>query len=119
MSTATDLLFLLGVAFLLNHELDAIQQHEWRFFFAPTPLSDGAAYRLFTASHIPLFVFILWNLEASWFQVGFDSVLILHALVHWAGRNHPLIDFNNRFSSVWVYGGAVIGVLHLVALQWG
>jgi hypothetical protein len=119
MATATDLLFLFGVAFLLNHELDAIQQHEWRFFFAPTPLSDATAYRVFTGLHIPLFVFVLWNLDASWFQVGFDSVLILHALVHWIGHNHPRITFNEWFSSVWIYGGAVIGVLHLALLQWG
>lgn len=119
MSSATDLLFLLGVAFILNHELDAIQQHEWRFFFARTPLSDATAYRLFTALHIPLFVFILWNLEASWFQVSFDIVLVAHACVHWLGRNHPLINFNGWFSRLWIYGGAVISIVHLVVLQMG
>ena len=109
----------MSTAFLLNHELDAIQQHEWRFFLAPTPLSDGAAYRIFTALHIPLFVFIMWNLGASWFQVVFDSVLMVHALVHWTGRNHPRISFNNGFSRVWIFGGAMVGVLHLAALFLG
>ena len=34
METTSDWLFLITVAFLFNHELDAIRKHEWRFFIA-------------------------------------------------------------------------------------
>lgn len=117
METTADMLFLTGIAFLFAHELDAIQQHEWRFFFAFTPLSDNTAYRLFTALHIPLFMFILWNLPSTGFQIGLDIFLIIHAGLHWVLRKHPKVTFNNGFSRVWIFGGALMGVIHLALLQ--
>ena len=113
----TDLPFLIGMAFLFAHELDAIQNHEWRFFFALLPVSDAAAYHIFTAVHIPLFVLILWNAQALGFQIGFDVFLIIHAGLHWMLRNHPKIKFNNGFSRLWIFGGALLAIIHL-AVQW-
>ena len=113
MTTTTDLIFLIGLTLLLVHELDAIQQHEWRFFFAFTRLGDETACRLFTALHLPLFVFMLWNLSLPAFQIGFDLFLIIHAGVHWLLRNHPKITFNHWFSRQWIFGGAVMGIAHL------
>ncbi len=118
MDTIVELLFIINLAFFMTHELDAIQRHEWRFFFALTPLSDQAAYRLFTALHIPLFVFTIWNLPLFWFQVGFDMFLIIHAGLHRVLRNHPEIKFNNWFSQVWIFGGALLGTIHIALLQW-
>ena len=114
MENLDQLLFLLGVAFLvMGHELDAIYQKEWRFFFALTGLNDETAFRIFTAFHVPLFVWILLNLNNPIFQIGFDFFLIGHAAVHWLLRRHPKITFNNRFSQFWIWGGAVLGVFHL------
>lgn len=112
------LLYLVTVAFLIaGHELDAIQQQEWRFFF-PSPLfSDQTAYRLFTALHVPLVVLILWQLHSIPFQIGFDLFTIIHAGLHWGLRNHPKIQFNNWFSHLWIFGAALLGALHLVLLQ--
>ena len=119
MDTFIEVLFIVNVSFLLmGHELDAIQHHEWRFFFVLVPLSDQSAYRVFTLLHIPLFVFIIWNLRAPWFQVGFDVFLMIHAGAHWILRNHPKIKFNNWFSRLWIFGGAFLGGFHLVLLQW-
>lgn len=118
METFVDLLFIINVAFLVvAHELDAIQNQEWRFFFALTPLSDQVAYRLFTIIHVPLFVFIVWNLQSVQFQLGFNIFLIIHAGLHWILRNHPKIKFNNWFSRLWIFGGASLGVIHLALLQ--
>jgi Family of unknown function (DUF6713) len=117
METSIDLLFLIAVAFLFNHELDAIQQGEWRFFFALVPISDEAAYRIFTALHVPLLVFIMWNLQSSWLQVGLDIFLIVHAVLHWLLRNHPKIKFKTWYSRLWIFGGALIGLVHLSLLQ--
>lgn len=110
-------LFYINVAVLaMGHELDAIYQREWRFFFGATPLNDETAYRLFTALHVPLLVLILWNLHSFWFQVGFDLFLLIHAGLHWMLRNHPLINFNNWFSRCWIFGGAILGMVHLLLL---
>ncbi len=117
-TTFIDLLFIINVAFLvIGHEMDAIYQHEWRFFFAFTPLNDETAYRVFTALHIPLFVIIIWNIQSIPFQVGFDIFLMAHAGVHWLLRNHPKIKFNNGFSRLWIFGGALLGGVHLGLLS--
>ena len=119
METFVELLFVINLSFLvMAHELDAIHQQEWRFFFASVPLDDKAAYRLFTALHVPLFVFIVWNLQSFWFQLGFDIFLIIHAGLHWILRNHPKINFNNWFSRLWIFGGALLGAIHIALLLW-
>jgi hypothetical protein len=117
MISSIDMLFLVAMAFLFVHELDAIQQHEWRFFFALLPVSDTTAYRIFIAAHVPLFVLIIWNMPSSSFQTAFDLFLIFHAVLHWALRNHPKIKFNDRFSQFWIFGGALLGAIHLV-MRW-
>jgi hypothetical protein len=101
----------------MGHELDAIQQEEWRFFFAALPVSDQTAYRLFTALHVPLLVFILWQMPSVRFQIGFDLFTIIHAGLHWGLRHHPQIRFNNWFSRLWIFGAAVLGAIHLLLLQ--
>ncbi|MCB9450771.1 MAG: hypothetical protein H6672_04995 [Anaerolineaceae bacterium] len=114
--SATTLLFLVGLACLFTHELDAIQQHEWRFFFASSSFSDTTAYGLFAAAHVPLFVLIVANWESSAFQVGLDVFLVIHAGLHTLLRKHPLLTFNSGFSRLWIYGGAVCGAAHLALL---
>lgn len=115
MTFSPDLIFLTGLCFLvIGHELDAIQQHEWRFFFAKIPVSDQTAYQVFTALHVPLSIWIIWVWQNPSFQFWFDIFLIAHAGVHWLLRNQPLITFNNWFSAVWIYGAAAIGLLHLL-----
>jgi hypothetical protein len=118
MDTLTSLIFLITVACLMTHELDAIQQHEWRMFFFLNPFSDITAYRIFTALHIPLFAFIMWNLHASWFQVGFDLFVIIHAGLHWFLRNHPKLEFKNWLSNLLIFGAVPLAILHLILLQW-
>ena len=116
MDVINNCLFLLVVAFIFNHELDAIKKKEWRFFFAFTPLSDDRAYQLFTGIHIPLFLLILSNLSSSGFQTGFDLFVIAHAGVHWLLRNHRLVHFNDTFSGIWIFGGALIAAVHLLTI---
>jgi len=114
METIAEPLFMLNIAFLaIAHELDAIQQHEWRFFFAYIPVSDETAYRIFTALHVPLFVWIGLNWQVEAFQIGFDLFMVAHAAVHWLLRHHPLITFDSWFSRLWIFGGAFLGIIHL------
>jgi hypothetical protein len=112
--TVETLVFLVGVSALLMHELDAIQQEEWRFFLGWAKLDDVSAYRIFAAAHFPLFVIILASLADGRFQAGMDVFLILHALAHFLLRNHRYIHFNNGFSRFWIYGGAAAAFTHLL-----
>jgi hypothetical protein len=118
MISAIDLIFLIGLAFLATHELDAILHHEWRYFFFLRPFDDVTAYRIFTFVHVPLFVWMFSSWGARPFQIGFDMFIIFHAGLHFALRNHPLIvGFNNPFSRLLIYGGVPFAALHLILLQ--
>jgi hypothetical protein len=110
------LLFLVNIAWIFAHELDAIQQHEWRFFPFLRPFSDVTAYRIFVALHIPLLAWIIWASPYRDFQIGFDLFLIVHAGLHWALRNHPLIEFRNAFSRLLIFGVVPLAVLHLALI---
>jgi hypothetical protein len=114
MATVAWVLFVSVVSFLLVHELDAVRQREWQFFFAPLPVSDETAVRIFTAVHAPLFVVVLGSLESPTARIVIDSFAIIHAGVHFGLRNHPLVAFGGLFSRFWIYGGALLGALHLV-----
>lgn len=116
MSIVTRTLFLMVVVCFFVHELDAIRQHEWRFFFAPVPVDDETAYQLFTALHAPLFILILWFLESSPLRMGLSAFAILHGVLHIFLRNHPLVSFDSWFSRIWIVGGALFGMLHLAFL---
>lgn len=114
MLTVSQILFFVVVSFLFVHELDAIRQREWRFFFAPVTISDESAYRIFAALHAPLFVVILVYVESSAFQIAIDAFAIVHGLLHLGLRNHPRIAFDSWFSRFWIFGGSLLGVLHLL-----
>lgn len=106
-------LFMAVVTWLVLHELDAIRRHEWRFFFAPVPVSDETAFRIFTALHLPLLLVVFWFFDSPGFQRGFDVFAVAHAGAHLALRDHPKVDFDTWFSKLWIYGGALLGALHL------
>jgi hypothetical protein len=114
MITVPTVLFSSVVAFLLVHELDAIRQREWRFFFTPLTVDDETAYRLFAGLHAPLFVLLLVYAESPVFQLGVDSFAIVHGLLHLGLRNHPLIEFDSWFSRFWIVGGSLLGGFHIV-----
>jgi hypothetical protein len=114
MVTTSEVLFSAVVSFLFVHELDAIRQREWRFFFAPVTIRDESAYQIFAALHAPLLAVILVHAESTAFQLGVDSFALVHGLLHFGFRNHPLIAFDSWFSRFWIFGGSLLGVLHLV-----
>ena len=111
-----DLIFLAVVAWFLLHELDAIRQREWRFFFSRVPVGDETAYRVFTALHVPVFLLILVYLPSTIFQIGFDLFMVFHGFLHLVFRNHPAINFDSWFSRVWIYGGSLLGALHVLTV---
>ncbi len=110
------LIFLLNIAWIMAHELDAIQQEEWRFFNLPFALDDELAYRIFTILHVPLFIAIMFALDNTAFQIGMNIFLIAHAILHWLLRNHPQVNFNNGFSRLLIFAPVPTAIWHLIWL---
>ncbi len=49
-------------------------------------------------------------------QMGVDLFLIAHALVHFALSGHHLYEFVPPVETITVYGGGLVGAMHLAAL---
>lgn len=109
-----DGLFVLTVAFLLVHELDAVWRREWRFFVARFGVSEERGQRLFVALHVPLFVAVLWFAESPTFRPVLGVFAVVHAALHVALRTHPLLDFSGWSSWLWILGAAALGGTSLV-----
>ncbi len=119
-----DLLFYIGFALLLTHELDAIQRHEWRIFPITRKLKDEIAYYWFTILHVPLFVFLLWlmchpseNIR-FWFQISMDVFFIVHMVLHKLLNTHKKYEFVGVFSKAIIFSMGIVGIVHLSILIW-
>ncbi|MFP4322456.1 MAG: DUF6713 family protein [Anaerolineales bacterium] len=111
-----DILFLLNVAWIMAHELDAIRHHEWRVLPITAPFAEPVGYRVFVLAHIPLLMGIMAAGQDTTFQVAFNLFLIIHVGLHWLFRNHPQYEFSDRFSRLLIVGGGPLGALHLALL---
>ncbi len=122
-TSPTDSLFFINIAWIMTHELDAIQRHEWRIFQTFVPfynrLSDENAYRLFTLLHLPLVVWVVWGAQFQPFQIAFDLFLLIHIGLHALFRKHPYYEFNNPFSWLLIAGVAPFALLHLALIVGG
>ncbi len=115
-------IYLLGVALLFTHELDAIKHHEWRLFaFLINPLGDKMAYRVFTLVHVPLFFLFMWMVAYPRlnFEIAVDLFLIVHVGLHYLFRNHPSYEFSGWFSHGIIGGAGLMGALHLILIAIG
>lgn len=116
MEQLTHLIFFLNIAWLTAHELDAIQQQEWRVLPLTCWMDAQRGYQVFVLAHIPLMVMILIGLDSPTFQIGFDIFLLVHIGLHWRFRKHPLYSFNDRLSRFLIVGVAPFACLHLFLL---
>ena len=118
-----DFIFYIGFALLACHELDAVAQAEWKLLPVLNDLSEGTAYITFVAGHIPIFAVLMWltghpSTIVKWrTRVGIDAFLIAHAGLHWLLSDHHLYQFDASFSKFLIFGGGLVGMLHLVALS--
>jgi len=119
-----DMLFYLGIALFLTHELDAIQRHEWRIFPVIRKLKDEIAYYWFTILHIPLFFLLLWLMyhpsESTrfWFQISMDVFFIVHMVLHKLLNSDKKYEFVGVFSKVIIFSMGIVGMAHLSVLIW-
>jgi hypothetical protein len=118
MFTDPDSLFLLMLALLFCHELDAIRHHEWRLFAFLNRLDDETAYAVFAVLHIPFFGLFLWFVvyPTAWFFIAADSFAIIHLGLHWWFRTDPRYEFQGFVSNLFIIGTALTGAAHLFLL---
>lgn len=117
-----NMVFYLGIALLLTHELDAIQQHEWRIFPVIRKFKDETAYYWFTILHVPLFMLLLWFIchpsenTRFWFQMSMDIFFIVHMVLHKLLNSDKKCEFVGVFSKAIIFSMGIVGVVHLSLL---
>ena len=112
------IVFIIGLALLLVHEMDAARNMEWKMFVGLRSMEERAAYHLFVAIHIPLYCVALFFLLSEYYVVAWvlvDLFVIAHALIHILFRKHKENQFN-AFSHSVIYAAGACGFLHLSLL---
>lgn len=109
----------LTLVFLLVHEMDAIYACEWRIFPLTAWLSDRIGYRVFTAIHLPLYVWFLGCLAnprgiSPGFAIGLDCFALVHVGLHVLFLRHPKNQFTTWFSWMVIVGAGSAGLLDLI-----
>ena len=106
------MLFLVGLSFLLTHEMDAVRHHEWRLFIGLRSLNEERAYRCFTALHVPLYSVLFWGaLHSEAVILALDAFFVVHLLLHIWFRHHPRYTFHSFFSWSLIVGAAIAGTV--------
>ena len=113
------LFFVLGLCFLLTHEMDAIRVREWRIFPVLNRMGDEAGYVAFTALHVPIYMLLLWGLYGEGdvnrgLIISLDAFFVFHVLLHLIFYNHPENRFRSVFSYVLIFGAGVCGAIDLL-----
>lgn len=109
------LLFFTGFALLVAHELDAVEQAEWRLLPLLNLMPDDTAYVVFVALHVPLIAGLMWlTAHASprirqRSQLGIDAFLIIHAALHCFLSSDPRYTFHSGLSNGLIFGGGFGG----------
>ncbi|MDM8521613.1 hypothetical protein QUF64_16330 [Anaerolineales bacterium HSG6] len=110
--------FLIGLSFLLTHEMDAIKAREWRIFPLINRLDDQTGHLIFTSLHVPLYAVLFLILFDSnglnpTLLMGFDIFFVIHLCLHVLYLKHPNNEFTSVLSWLIIVGTAVSGLLDL------
>lgn len=116
MQQLAQLIFYMNLAWLMTHELDAIQHHEWRILPLTSWMNEGWGYRIFVVAHIPLFAVLMATSHVQGMQIAVDVFLLIHVGLHWLFRNHPDNTFNNPLSHILIVGVSPFAIGHLVLI---
>ena len=109
--------FLLGLALLLVHELDAVRCHEWRIFPGLSALSDRWGLPLFVLLHVPLLYVLLGAVAAgpdATLIAALDLFFVLHLVLHLLFLRHPRNEFRDALSWTLIVGAASSGGIDLL-----
>ena len=112
------ILFYLGLSLLTMHEMDAIRCREWRIFPGLSLLNDKLGHIVFVFLHIPLFLFVFWQLKHSQdleaFIKGVDIFMIVHVGLHIVFLKHKNNEFKDWISWTIIMGAGLCGLLDLM-----
>jgi len=117
-----NLLFYLGFATLITHELDAMTQSEWKLLFILRNLPDQVASVTFVILHIPLITILLWLINNEslrvrhWSRIAIATFLIIHAGLHKLLEQNSAYTFNSLLSLSLIYGGGFLGFIYLISI---
>jgi hypothetical protein len=110
-------LFLIGISFLIVHEMDAIRCKEWRIYPGLSSLSSKVGQLVFVFAHIPLFFIVLYqiiyNPVNNAFIKGFDIFMIVHIGLHLLFIKHRNNEFKDWSSWTIIIGAGVFGLADL------
>jgi hypothetical protein len=116
-------LFHCALATFFAHELDAMQQHEWRLLYGLRALDERTAATLFVALHLPLFVaisYFAFHADATmqlYCRRGLCAFFVVHALLHWRLMGDPRAAFDTALSLTLIHVCALFGGLYLL-IDW-
>jgi len=114
------IIFYLGMGTLFTHELDAMFNHEWRILPLTSWLPEETAMLVYLFFHIPLFAGLIALVASKNDQVrfrtriGISVFLLFHAALHAFFGGNPAYEFSSISSIILIYGGALLGAIHLV-----
>jgi hypothetical protein len=101
--------------------MDAVRRHEWKVFPLLAQIRDDEqGYMLFTALHIPLYMFLLWDVSTNStamnqsFVRGLDIFCLIHVPLHLLFIKHPSYQFNNWYSWTLIFGAWLAGGIDLL-----
>jgi hypothetical protein len=120
-----NILFVLAMAFIFTHELDAVRRHEWRIFPLTSKMSDEAGFSVYILAHVPLFALIIWFSflsspdTAGYFKTGFSIFCVIHVILHMTYQYHPKNEFNNPMSQTLIWAGGIFGAAYLMTTSFG
>lgn len=108
--------YLLGLAMIGLHEMDAVRCREWRIFPGLSFLPDRLGATLFLFLHVPLFYWIFWELQQghTGFQKGFDIFLMAHVGAHILFLWHPKNEFRDWISWTIIVAAGLCGLLDML-----
>lgn len=114
-------LFLTGISFLIVHEMDAIRCKEWRIYPGLSLLSDKAGQLLFVFAHIPLFIWVFYQLTAitdnNAFINGLNIFMIIHIGLHLLFIRHKNNEFKDWISWTLIIGAGLFGLADLLFIH--
>lgn len=107
---------LLGLAFILLHEMDAIRCKEWRIFPGLSMLNNQLGFIVFVFIYIPLCYFFLFEIQLKdeGFRKGFDYFLIVHLFLYLLFLKQKNNEFKDWISWTIIIGAALFGLLDLL-----
>ncbi|MFM2269056.1 MAG: hypothetical protein RL757_2497 [Bacteroidota bacterium] len=115
---ANNVVFYLGLSFILMHEMDAIRCKEWRILPITSFLNDKIGYFVFLFLHIPIFYWILYmlidNPNNHKFIIGLDYFFIIHVVLHLLFLKHKKNEFKDYISWSIIVGAGLCGLIDIM-----